>query len=348
LRIGSEQGPAAFASVAAVAVGSDGSIYVAEGQGINTIKMFDERGRFVRSFGRAGDGPGEFRSISAMGWHQDTLWIADRPAMRVAFFSRDGAFLRQITIAPTRDPISGAVIQPLGVFANGSILGVPPTPQYRPGTGMSRRIPLYGISGDRNGMTVVTNVDMVPAQGLIPTVGGLTSTVLQVPRNSGQWSLSPDGSQIVVLRPSRVGRMIHYAVEVLRPDQTRIAARTLQFPVRDLRPSTRAVLDRFTEQLRGLGVQQRTISAIIREVRPEYEPVLGRVLTGVDGTIWIWDYIAEVWLVFGNDLQQLGTLRRRPLQPTARVLAASRRYLWWVEHDNLGTPYVVRARVVTQ
>jgi hypothetical protein len=44
-----------------IAVGADGSIYVADGAGY-AIKQYDSTGKHVRSFGRTGQGPGEFGS----------------------------------------------------------------------------------------------------------------------------------------------------------------------------------------------------------------------------------------------------------------------------------------------
>jgi hypothetical protein len=51
--------------------------------GTNEIRLFDEKGIFVRAFGRAGGGPGEFRSISWAGRSGDTAFVYDASLRRI-------------------------------------------------------------------------------------------------------------------------------------------------------------------------------------------------------------------------------------------------------------------------
>ena len=68
VRVGSLQPPDSALTAMPWAVVADpeaGRIFVADGTGERVI-VFDENGRFVRTIGRAGDGPGEFRSPTAL------------------------------------------------------------------------------------------------------------------------------------------------------------------------------------------------------------------------------------------------------------------------------------------
>lgn len=49
----------------------------------NDIRLFSDRGTFVRSFGRTGSGPGEFERIGWVGRLHDTLFVADNSLQRV-------------------------------------------------------------------------------------------------------------------------------------------------------------------------------------------------------------------------------------------------------------------------
>jgi hypothetical protein len=64
LRIGKLEGAQEymFGDVAGIAVGRDGSIVVADGQG-PIVRMYDAHGRFLRNLGRRGTGPGEYNEI---------------------------------------------------------------------------------------------------------------------------------------------------------------------------------------------------------------------------------------------------------------------------------------------
>ena len=60
---------------------SDGTIAIATIHG--DIRMFDARGTYLRSFGKEGDGPGEFRSIFWAGQSGDTMFLHDPDLKRI-------------------------------------------------------------------------------------------------------------------------------------------------------------------------------------------------------------------------------------------------------------------------
>jgi hypothetical protein len=75
------------------------------------IYKFDAVGRFVSSFGRKGEGPGElqvpiFQKISA----NDELSIPDSGKRKIFVFDREGKLLREIPIKPRLRPVSDLLI----------------------------------------------------------------------------------------------------------------------------------------------------------------------------------------------------------------------------------------------
>jgi hypothetical protein len=94
LQIGVVAGEAAyeFHEIGPIAVDDHGEIYVGNG-GSASVRVFDAEGRFLREFGRSGQGPGEFRSINAIWFAGDTVVVVDRRAFRASLFGRDGTFL---------------------------------------------------------------------------------------------------------------------------------------------------------------------------------------------------------------------------------------------------------------
>jgi hypothetical protein len=77
-----------FARVVSVVADSAGDLYVADGPD-HRIHVFGPDGRLLRSMGRRGAGPGEFRDLYSLAWVGDTLAALDPGNARVTLFTRD-------------------------------------------------------------------------------------------------------------------------------------------------------------------------------------------------------------------------------------------------------------------
>jgi hypothetical protein len=63
------------------------------------IRTFDKSGKLIRRFGRKGQGPGEFQSITfMMVLEGDNIGVVDRANHRLSHFSRDGKFLKEVKL----------------------------------------------------------------------------------------------------------------------------------------------------------------------------------------------------------------------------------------------------------
>jgi hypothetical protein len=105
---------------------SDGSVIVADGQ-MNEVRMYDAGGRYVRTIGRKGGGPGEFQGL----WNLfllpgDTVAAHDYMASRLTLFAPGGALARTVTLAPLDKLVPP---RPLGIFADGTLVA---GPMYNP------------------------------------------------------------------------------------------------------------------------------------------------------------------------------------------------------------------------
>ena len=89
-----------------VAVGPEGRRYVLDGLN-GRVVVFDRGGRYVRSFGRRGFGPGEMNKAVGIGidpkaGNDAQIYVADTGNARVLVFSPQGAFTRVFALdAPT-------------------------------------------------------------------------------------------------------------------------------------------------------------------------------------------------------------------------------------------------------
>ncbi len=87
----------------AAAVNSRGDLYVCEYTDSERVQRFTAHGeKFLGTWGRLGDGPGEFSRAEGLGVDaQDRIYVADSCNHRVQVFTGDGRFLRQYGKAGT-------------------------------------------------------------------------------------------------------------------------------------------------------------------------------------------------------------------------------------------------------
>jgi DNA-binding beta-propeller fold protein YncE len=81
-----------------VAWDSAGNIYVADGFGNARIAKFDKSGKFVKSWGSRGTGPGQFSTVHGIAIDaQGNVYVADSGNKRIQVFDTDGNFKTQFS-----------------------------------------------------------------------------------------------------------------------------------------------------------------------------------------------------------------------------------------------------------
>jgi hypothetical protein len=92
-------GPDTFNGACDVAIAANGDIFVADGHGGETnarIVKFSKDGKFVKSWGKKGSGPGEFDTPHSIAFDsKGRLFVADRGNSRIQIFDQDGKFIDQ-------------------------------------------------------------------------------------------------------------------------------------------------------------------------------------------------------------------------------------------------------------
>jgi hypothetical protein len=101
LTIGKAEGSKEYmlSGVIDIAADNSGNIYAADRKE-NCIRVFDTNGRYVRTIGRSGQGPGEFdgRITRIRITPQNELMAYDWRAFKLTFFSFDGNYLRTVLL----------------------------------------------------------------------------------------------------------------------------------------------------------------------------------------------------------------------------------------------------------
>lgn len=179
VRIGADDGGQSLHRVAGATRLADGRIAIANG-GSHQVRVFGTDGRLVRDIGRAGDGPGEFRSLAWVGARGDTLVVWDIVASRISRFLADGTFLTSATPEGV-----GMFAQVVGVYPDGSLLFSSDMPEGD--------MPAAGV---RRGRALLLRVS---AQG------ALVDTVATVPATE-QFVSTSEGGRGLRIEPLPFGR----------------------------------------------------------------------------------------------------------------------------------------------
>jgi len=134
--------PEGLTEPTSIAMAPNGNVYISEGhtQGENSpattvsrISVFTKDGKFIRSFGKYGTGPAEFRAPHDMAMDaQGRLFVADRGNMRVQILDQQGTFIAEWK----------QFSRPSGVYIRNEMLyvadsesnGVAPHPGWKRGT----------------------------------------------------------------------------------------------------------------------------------------------------------------------------------------------------------------------
>jgi DNA-binding beta-propeller fold protein YncE len=131
-----------------IAFAPNGDVFVVQGhtpgpKGDARVLKFTREGRFIKSWGGKGSGPGQFDvAHGAAVDPQGLLWVMDRENQRIQVFDADGAFVREMkykglpcSVAFARDAVymvNGFAGQVLKLDASGKVLAA----TGKPGTAL--------------------------------------------------------------------------------------------------------------------------------------------------------------------------------------------------------------------
>jgi hypothetical protein len=358
VRIGSLDGAEeyTFGRVAGVALATDGSIIVLDQQA-RAVRVYDAEGRHVRSFGRAGGGPGELEQPSGLALLPDgRVLVSDPSNARVNVFSADGepvdswpmsgGFVTNNQVRATADGrayVMGLLTRDFGDFRQSGWIEVGPD-----------GVPSDTIRGP--------HPDFEPAilQAVSEQGGGRAISVSALPfAPQNPWTVSPLGYAVG-------GVSTRYAVEAFRPDGRVVRMERAVEPV-PVTAGERAHREaQITTSLRQTDPSWRWSGPGI----PSTKAPFTQVLADADGRVWVrvaapgevvppeerpeprpgqpaYDGPApwrepNIYDVFDADGRFLGTL---PMPPRFTWSGARGDRVWGVQRDELDVEYVTVLRI---
>jgi len=341
LRIGVREGGDAytFGDVRAMAVGLDGIVYVYDAS-MRALRSYDTAGHYIRTIGRDGAGPGEYRDVVGLATSRDgRLFLRDPRLGRIVQFTAAG------------EPL-GSWQLPSGLYGDdalmfdtsGNVYAKVVTGAIRPGAPW----PMGFVKLDANGVIVDT----------VESPKWAEASVTSVPYGPEVlWTRHPFGFEVTAFGA-------RYAVELRQPDGLVLRLERAGLPGLKISDAERRELSAIVaaEHLDPDEINNPPAGTI-----PSVKPALRALKTGADGRLWVRPYMPSVentapvdttlpliqrsrrwsepdaWDVFEPDGRFLGRLQL-PERATPHVMRGE--FVWGtvLEQDDL--PYVVRWRIV--
>lgn len=353
LRIGSiNESEAAFTDIAGISV-TGGAIYVLEARPPQVLQ-FSRSGDWLRTFGRQGQGPGEFVSASSLGMSGATLWVADPRGGRLELFTPDGESLESVRFQTVPDSSAVRLI-PQALIRGGGFLVGPGSISIGSVLSGSTDHSTY-LRADSAGNTLNKIVDVPVSQSdffQAQMGGGMIIGGHPLPE-SPLAAIYPDGSGLVVVdRWAATGPdSASLAVRGYDVDGTKSFEK--QFVYHPVRVPEEWARRHFDEQMNQAGqsppeeVQNEFFEAFQGGLSErDFFPPVTSVVTGVDGSIWIRreaTFADSVkWEVLSRSGSWLGHLTT---SARLAIRTATRDTIWGVITDDFDVPYVVGFKVV--
>ncbi len=315
--------PDEFGGVNSVALGPDGEVYVADARNFE-VRVFGLDGAHRRTFGRRGEGPGEFETLSSLAWAGDRLLTYDIMLGRVGEWTADGDWLGQ---RRTRGRITGG---------GGTIrlYSVGPDEVYRYAlpnlyVGLNSR----GETGDT--MVQQTVPSDAPSPVIICEYGEGFITGFSVPFASGM-TQHPGPGGVVYSAFER-----DYRIAVTRndgADTVRVIQRPLPAePIGDDEwEEGNRDFDEWRSENRGASCDPSS------PTRPATKPILGGIYIAPDGKLWVTVMRADgnLWEVFDADGRLLASVPHAPRKSGVAPAFDASDHLLIIRQDSLDLDHV--------
>jgi len=299
-------GPALY-RVAGVLRLANGRIVVANG-GSSSIEIFAPDGAHLRSVGRAGDGPGEFRALSWAGSLEgDTLAAWDSGAARLSLFTAQGELIT--TVAP-RQPL-GMYPEAVGILDGNLVLAL-----HRSTLGASS--------------TASVHVERDSVRYAVLARDGSVRILSTLPGTEMLMSGNPAGGLMVMPLPfglqaiSTLTRDRLYLADGERFEISAFDSRALRSRLRSDRPREPVrpedVHD-YASSLVTLGaegnarLQRQQAQLLAQAPYPKRKPAITALLGDSEGNLWVESPISGPgrnptrWQVFSREGHRIGSTR---------------------------------------
>lgn len=350
LRIGSLDEPNySFTPIWDVEAGANGRIFVAQSSE-RTIRVFDDKGKYLYSIGRKGAGPGEFQSVHDLHHSPSGLLVVDGAQRRLSLFTMDGRFLDSWGRLPQRLEPHLVPGPPEVLLRDGTLIVIPGSSlRHEPPV---KEVPLIAIDTAESQFRVLAKLNVENKTRRVTSAD--FSAVVPQPVSSSTLYAFPREMNGVILVHRTIGDSDNageiHVVHLTSAGDT-VLSKRYRIPAVEI--SASAVQDSLQRAIqraiKRTSFPREHIVAMFTDAwrLPPYQAPVDHVIAGVDGTIWLrrgaFGLAVGTWWVLDARGNIIATLRI-PAGLILHRVSADR--VWATQHGEYDEPYVVRMRVV--
>lgn len=320
------------------------------------VVFFTPSGRRICSFGRKGEGPGEFGSMQVvLGWKADSVWVSDLRAGRTTIIAPGCTLVRTLPGPDALSPADGdrstqarygsATVR--GRFADGEVLTLifaehaAAFPGWLPSAARWRGLLVARTTQSGQLRRIIATIPRTP-EACIVKVGSGSIGIRYC--DAGNFAIAPDGSRVILLMPTLDGAGVYQVVAINGRTGDTLFQQTYAFHPRAIPPAV-------IEEVRGRNMADRGLPPALRQAYrtvkyPSHYPPFSGLAVGTDGTIWLREHETtdgpKRWLVLDQKGVPLGVVQ---LPAKASLSVASLSMVWAVESGEDDVDNVSRFRV---
>lgn len=336
--------PYDFTRISALVPLADGSIVIAEPRE-RRLRRFADDGGSVRTIGRDGAGPGEFRLIAQVGAFNDTIWVTDVGTRRTTLFNVAGQVLKTLVWdLPVADATADRNVI-LGYFSAGTAWGEPIAAS--PAAVGEEREPrkLSVISADgRTRIRSIAEVAAAHARFRITDGGSIAfgaQPFADAPLVLGR---GPIGIVIVDRRTAVTEVSRTFSVTAVSPRGDTLWRRLVPHVPRRIRSARKDSV--IASIQRGSPHSRATVEAALH--LPNHWPAVSDAFVAAEGAVWIRREQDEDAVLYLRICPNGETEREYTVHRSVKLVAARGNTVWALRTDNDDVPSVERYSVVTE
>jgi hypothetical protein len=326
-----------FQGVTDIASDLRGSVYVCDYKA-NHIKKFDAAGKYLKSIGRQGQGPGEFNMPFHIAVTADHLFVYDMQNQRLSALTPEGEYIKSVPLI-----VGAGRPDRMSPLPNGDIVMGWETIFYADRS-KPQEYSIRIYSPDLELRKTVTSHDIWRNKYM--EIDGRFTNIIQPFSPDVSWDVTADGKIVV-------GFQKDYVIEIYDPAKGKVASFTHPYePVK--------VTDKDKEEFFGSlsygssqgGFQKGAPPEIIKNTTfPKEKPAHYAIIIDPDGSILVFPYRAnreERWRyfdAFSSAGQFLGSAKVAGPDPWPYRAAARGGALWATKVDEDGLVRIVKYKI---